>query len=147
MQKTQEFSFRPWVRNIPWSKKWQPAQVFLPGKFHGQRSLADCSPWDHGGLDMMEHMHTSDIGAVTSVNWLKSEDPGIPNLHLNNHFPSQMWFWYVKEERHLPLCIFNSLKGWLCGSQQTVENSSRDGNTRPPDLPLEKSVCRLGSNS
>ena len=30
---------------------------------------------------------------------------------------------------------------------QTVENSSRDGNTRPPDLPLEKSVCRSRSNS
>ena len=36
---------------------------------------------------------------------------------------------------------------WLCGSQTTVENSERDGNTRPPDLPLEKSVCRSGSNS
>ena len=35
----------------------------------------------------------------------------------------------------------------LCGSQQTVDNSSRDGNTRPPDLPPEKSVCGLGSNS
>ena len=35
----------------------------------------------------------------------------------------------------------------LCGSQQTVENSSRDGNTRPPDLPLEKSVCRSVGNS
>ena len=29
----------------------------------------------------------------------------------------------------------------------TVENSSRDGNTRPPDLPLENSVCSSGSNS
>ena len=29
----------------------------------------------------------------------------------------------------------------------TVENSERDGNTRLPDLPLEKSVCRSGSNS
>ena len=27
-----------------------------------------------------------------------------------------------------------------------MENSSRDGNTRPPDLPLEKFVCRSGSN-
>ena len=35
----------------------------------------------------------------------------------------------------------------LCGSQQTVENSERDGNTRPPDLPPEKSVCRSRSNS
>ena len=34
----------------------------------------------------------------------------------------------------------------LCGLQQTVENS-RDGNTRPPDLPPEKSVCRSRSNS
>ena len=34
----------------------------------------------------------------------------------------------------------------LFGPQQTVENS-RDGNTRPPELPHEKSVCRSGSNS
>ena len=36
---------------------------------------------------------------------------------------------------------------WLRGPKQTLENSSRDGNTRPPDLPFEKSVCRSGSNS
>ena len=30
---------------------------------------------------------------------------------------------------------------------ETVENTSRDGNTRPPDLPLEKSICISGSNS
>ena len=36
---------------------------------------------------------------------------------------------------------------WLCGSQQTVEYSSRDGNTRPHHLPPEKSVCRSRSNS
>ena len=35
----------------------------------------------------------------------------------------------------------------MCGLPQTVENSSRDGNTRPPDLPPEKSVCRSRSNS
>ena len=29
----------------------------------------------------------------------------------------------------------------------TVENSERDGNSRPPDLPLEKPICRSGSNS
>ena len=37
--------FNPWVGKIPWSGKWQPTLVFLPGKFHGQRSLAECSPW------------------------------------------------------------------------------------------------------
>ena len=38
-------------------------------------------------------------------------------------------------------------KIWLCGLQQTVENTWRVGNIRPPDLPLEKSVCKSGSNS
>ena len=32
--------FDSWVRKIPWSRKWQPIPVCLPGKFHGQRSLA-----------------------------------------------------------------------------------------------------------
>ena len=33
-----------------------------------------------------------------------------------------------------------------CVDHNKLENSSRDRNTRPPDLPLEKSVCSLGSN-
>ena len=35
----------PWVRKIPWRRKWQPTPVFLPGKSHGQRSLEGFSPW------------------------------------------------------------------------------------------------------
>ena len=31
--------FDPWVRKIPWRRKWQPTPVFLLGKFHGWRSL------------------------------------------------------------------------------------------------------------
>ena len=38
--------FDPWVRKIPWRRKWKPTLVFLPGKSHGQRSLAGYSPWD-----------------------------------------------------------------------------------------------------
>jgi len=40
------------VEKIPWRKKWQPAPVFLPGEFHGQRSLAGYSPWGHKELEM-----------------------------------------------------------------------------------------------
>ena len=36
--------FHPWVRKIPWSRKWQPTPVFLLGKLHGQRSLVSYSP-------------------------------------------------------------------------------------------------------
>ena len=37
----------PWMRKIPWRRKWQPTPVFLPGKSCGQRSLAGYSPWGH----------------------------------------------------------------------------------------------------
>ena len=36
--------FDPWVGKIPQRKAWQPTPVFLPGKFHGPRSLVGCSP-------------------------------------------------------------------------------------------------------
>ena len=39
--------FYPWVKKIPWRRKWQPNPVFLLGKSHGQQNLAGCSPWGH----------------------------------------------------------------------------------------------------
>ena len=39
----QRCTFDPWVRKIPWSRKWLPTPVFL-GKSHGQRGLSGCSP-------------------------------------------------------------------------------------------------------
>ena len=50
-------------------------------------------------------------------------------------------------EKHLFLLYWRRQSLWLCGSQQAVENSSRDGNTRPPYLPPEKFVCKSRSNS
>ena len=50
-------------------------------------------------------------------------------------------------EKHLLLLYWLWQSLWLCGSQQTVENSLRDGNTRPPYLPPEKYVCRWRINS
>ena len=44
--------FHSLVRKILWSRKWQLTPVFLPGKFHGQRSLAGYSPWGHKELAM-----------------------------------------------------------------------------------------------
>ena len=48
-------------------------------------------------------------------------------------------------QKNIYFCLFQSL--WLCGSQQTVENSSRDRNIRPPDPSPEKSVWRSRHNS
>ena len=46
----------PWVRKIPWRRKWQPIPVFLTGEFHGQRNLAGYSPWGCKELDMTEQL-------------------------------------------------------------------------------------------
>ena len=46
--------FRPWVGKIPWRRKWQPTPEFLPGEFHGQRSLVGYGPQDRKELDMTE---------------------------------------------------------------------------------------------
>ena len=37
-------TFNLWVGKIPWRRKWQTSAVFLPGEFHGQRSLVGYSP-------------------------------------------------------------------------------------------------------
>ena len=50
--------FNPWVGKIPWSRKWQPTPVFLPGKAHGLRSQVGYSPWGCKVLDMTEHACT-----------------------------------------------------------------------------------------
>ena len=44
--------FNPGVGKIPWSRKWQPTPVSLPGEFRGQRNLVGCGTWGHKELDM-----------------------------------------------------------------------------------------------
>ena len=49
--------FDPWVRKIPWSRKWLLTPVFLPKEFHGQRSLVGYSPWSCKELGNIELAH------------------------------------------------------------------------------------------
>ena len=58
--------------------------------------------------------------------------------------------WIIEEAREIQKNIYSALLTMLkplCESQQTVKNSERYGNTRPPYLPPEKSVCRSRNNS
>ena len=63
-----------WVRKIPWSRKWQPTPVFLPGKFHGQRSLVGDSPWGHkisqAWLSDWAHIHTQTHTSAKELGWI-----------------------------------------------------------------------------
>ena len=57
--------------------------------------------------------------------------------------------WIIKKarefEKNIYFCFIDYAKAFDCVDHNKLENSERDGNTRPPDLPLEKSVCRSGS--
>ena len=46
----------PWVRKVPWRMKWQLTPIFLPRKFHGQRSLVGYSSWSLRESDMTERL-------------------------------------------------------------------------------------------
>ena len=50
-------------------------------------------------------------------------------------------------QKNIYFCFIDYAKAFDCADHNKLENSERDGNTRPPDLPLEKPVCRSGSNS
>ena len=55
-RKGRRHGFHPWVRKIPWRRERLSTPVFLPGKFHGQRSLAGYSPRDCKESAMTEHV-------------------------------------------------------------------------------------------
>ena len=59
--------------------------------------------------------------------------------------------WIIKKARefqkNIYFCFIDYAKAFDCVDHNKLDNSERDGNTRPPDLPTEKSVCRSGSNS
>ena len=48
--------FNPWVKEIPWRKKWQPTWIFLPVKSHGWESMADYSSWGCKESDKTEQL-------------------------------------------------------------------------------------------
>ena len=59
--------------------------------------------------------------------------------------------WIVEKARefqkNIYFCFIDYAKAFDCVDHNKLENSLRDGNTRPPDLPPEKSVCRSRTNS
>ena len=51
----------PWVRKIPWRRKWQLIPVLLPGESHGQRNPMGYSPQGHKDLDKTKQLNVNTI--------------------------------------------------------------------------------------
>ena len=101
--------FNPWVRKIPWRRAWQSIPVFLPGEFHGQRSLVGYSPWGCNELD--------------TTDWL------ILSFFQDGELACRRWVRYPwhKPESILPSCLPSS---WLLEYQPSVWLSTED--SAPP---------------
>ena len=50
-------------------------------------------------------------------------------------------------QKNIYFCFIHYAEACDCVDHNKLENSERDGNTKPPDLLLEKPTCRSGSNS
>ena len=63
--------FNPWFGKIPWSRKGQPTLVFLPVRFHRQRTLAGYSPLNCRVRHAWEYTHTpTQITSYLSIHFL-----------------------------------------------------------------------------
>ena len=67
-----------WVGKIPWSRKWQPDPVFLPGKFHGLSSLGGYSPW---GCKESVQFSSVTQSCPTLCDPMNHSTPGLPVHH------------------------------------------------------------------
>ena len=82
---------------IPCRREWQPTAVFLPGEFHGQRSLAGYSPWYHKESDTTDNNDKLMVMAMVVVmlvkeipkgKWHLGEGHGGPSVHV---FTKESW--------------------------------------------------------
>ena len=61
--------FSPNTLALFWSRKWQPIPVFLPGEFHGQRSMVGYSPWRCKEPDMAEQLTHGSLSSKSLYNF------------------------------------------------------------------------------
>ena len=71
-----------------------------------------------------------------------AEEPEIIIANIRWIMEKAREFW-----KNIYFCFIDYAKVFDCVDYNKLENSERDGNTRPPDLPLEKPICRSGNNS
>ena len=120
-------------------RKAMPKNAQTTAQLHSSHMLVkECSKFSKPGFSSTWTMNFQMFKLVLE----KAEEPEIKLPTSLDHGKSKS-----VPEKQLFLLYWLCQSLWLCGSQQSVENSSRNGNIRSSDLPLEKTVCRSASNS
>ena len=74
----------PGSGRFSWRRKWQLTPVFLPEKFHGQRSLVGYSPWGHKESDMPEHTQHNNLKIYFNLQEMRQRDVCIRRSRMYN---------------------------------------------------------------
>ena len=133
-----------------WPQDWKRS-VFIPISKKG--NAKECSNYCTVALISHASKVMLKILQVRLQQYVKRELPDVqagfrkaeePEIKLPTPIGSQK-----KQEfqKNIYFCFIDHAKAFDCVDHNKLENTERDGNTRPPHLPLEKSVCRSGSNS
>ena len=110
--------FEPWIREIPWRRKWQPTPIFLPAKSHGQRSLV--------GYCNKSLAQLSDATTTTFIPYSTQPAPQ----------PSQDYFLVGSSVQSLS-CVWLFVTPWTTACQASLSIT----NSRRPPKPIVHRVC------
>ena len=127
-----QFSFQ-------FQRKAMPNNAKITAYLHSSHTLVKyCSKFSKAGFSNTWTVNFLMFKLVLE----KAEEPEIK-------LPTSAGSWKKQESsrKNIYFCFIDYAKALDCVDRNKLENSERDGNTRPPDLPLEKSVCRSGNNS
>ena len=138
-------------RTQQWPQDWKRS-VFIPIPKKGNPK--ECSNYrtialiSHAGKVMLK------ILQARLQQYINSEFPDVQaalrkERGTRDQIAKIRWIMEKATEFHKSICscCIDYAKAFDCVDNNKLENSEREGNTRPPDLPLEKSVCKPGSNS
>ena len=110
------------LEKIPWRRECLPTQVFSPGEFHGQKSLAGYSPWGLKELDTAEQLTLSGCRFVSYKGKFSLSFPDVP--FKKNSFKHMVFFFFFRihstDEHIFFFNIINSSNSELKCHQRTT---------------------------
>ena len=134
-----------------WSQDWKNS-VFIPIPKRG--SAKEC--WNYRTIALISHSSKVMLNILQArlQQYMNHELPDVQAVFRKGRGTRHQIAnirWIIEKARVLQkniyFCFIDYAKAFDCVNHNKLENSERNGNTRPPDLPLEKPVCRSGSNS
>ena len=128
-----------------WRRKWHPTPVFLPGESQGWQSLVGCRLWGRTESDMTGDLAAAAAAAEVILNSTKPHWALVfifETLWLDISGKQTCFIWELSNR-----ALYHCMKLSTPNRTSVSKPLTVWVNTRPPDLPPEKSVCRSRSNS